>query len=32
MSKGTVHLTIQGGVASVSFDRPQFRNAMTWAM
>jgi enoyl-CoA hydratase/carnithine racemase len=32
MSKGTVHLSIQGGVASVTFDRPQARNAMTWAM
>lgn len=32
MSDGTVHLTIQGGVASVTFDRPQARNAMTWAM
>lgn len=32
MSEGTVHLTRQGGVASVVFDRPQARNAMTWAM
>ena len=32
MSEGTVHLTIQGAVASVTFDRPQARNAMTWAM
>ena len=32
MSGGTVHLTIQGGVASVTFDRPEARNAMTWAM
>lgn len=32
MSDGTVHLEIQGGVASVTFDRPQARNAMTWAM
>lgn len=32
MSDGTVHLTIQGAVASVTFDRPQARNAMTWAM
>lgn len=32
MSEGTVHLGIQGGVASVTFDRPQARNAMTWAM
>ncbi len=32
MSEGRVHLGIQGGVASVTFDRPQARNAMTWAM
>jgi len=32
MSDGTVHLTIQCAVASVTFDRPQARNAMTWAM
>ena len=32
MSSGTVHLRIQDGVASVTFDRPQARNAMTWAM
>ena len=32
MSEGTVHLTIDAGVASVVFDRPQARNAMTWAM
>ena len=32
MSEGTVHLNIEGGVASVVFDRPQARNAMTWAM
>ena len=32
MSDGTVHLKIEGGVASVTFDRPQARNAMTWAM
>nr|MDP2190320.1 enoyl-CoA hydratase/isomerase family protein [Rhodoferax sp.] len=31
-SEGTVQLTIQGGVAAVVFDRPQARNAMTWAM
>ena len=30
--EGTVHLTIQAGVAAVAFDRPQARNAMTWAM
>ncbi len=32
MTEGTVHLTLQGGVASVVFDRPQSRNAMTWTM
>ncbi len=29
---GTVRLTIEGSIASVRFDRPQARNAMTWAM
>jgi enoyl-CoA hydratase len=29
---GAVHLTVTAGVASVIFDRPQARNAMTWAM
>ena len=29
---GVVHLTINAGVASVIFDRPLARNAMTWAM
>ena len=29
---GQVHLHIEAGVASVRFDRPQARNAMTWAM
>lgn len=32
MTEGTVHLAIHGNVASVVFDRPQARNAMTWAM
>lgn len=32
MSEGTVDLTIQGGIASVIFNRPEARNAMTWAM
>jgi enoyl-CoA hydratase/carnithine racemase len=32
MSEGTVHLRIEAGVASVVFDRPAARNAMTWAM
>lgn len=29
---GTVHFSIKAGVASVVFDRPAARNAMTWAM
>ena len=32
MNDGTVHLSIRAGVASVVFDRPAARNAMTWAM
>ena len=32
MSEGAVHLEIQGPLATVTFDRPQERNAMTWAM
>lgn len=32
MSEGTVRLSIEDGIASVVFDRPQARNAMTWAM
>jgi enoyl-CoA hydratase len=32
MSDGQVHLTIDNGIATVVFDRPQARNAMTWAM
>lgn len=32
MSDGNVHLAISAGVAEVLFDRPQARNAMTWAM
>lgn len=32
MTQGTVHLTIEGGIAAIVFDRPQARNAMTWAM
>jgi enoyl-CoA hydratase len=31
-AEGTVHLTIASGAAAVVFDRPQARNAMTWAM
>lgn len=29
---GEVRLAIDGGIASVTFDRPEARNAMTWAM
>jgi enoyl-CoA hydratase len=32
MSTGTVRLAIEGAVASVVFDRPAARNAMTWTM
>lgn len=32
MSEGSVHLARQGPLATVIFDRPQERNAMTWAM
>ncbi len=32
MSEGTVRLSVEGNIASVLFDRPQARNAMTWAM
>jgi len=32
MSDGTVHLTRNGNIATILFDRPQARNAMTWAM
>ncbi len=32
MSEGQVRLHIQDAVASVVFDRPEARNAMTWAM
>ena len=32
MSDAAVHLSIRAGVASVVFDRPAARNAMTWAM
>ena len=32
MSDGAVHLNTGAGVATVLFDRPQARNAMTWAM
>ncbi len=32
MTEGIVHLDLQGPLATVTFDRPQERNAMTWAM
>ena len=32
MSDGAVRLAIEDGIAFVTFDRPQGRNAMTWAM
>jgi len=32
MSDGVVRLEIDGSIARVTFDRPQARNAMTWAM
>ncbi|TFZ06358.1 enoyl-CoA hydratase [Ramlibacter henchirensis] len=32
MSDGAVHLSVEGPIASVTFDRPEARNAMTWAM
>jgi enoyl-CoA hydratase len=32
VNDGEVHLRIDGLIASVTFDRPQARNAMTWAM
>jgi enoyl-CoA hydratase len=32
MSEGATRLTVDGAVASVVFDRPAARNAMTWAM
>ncbi|HXJ02079.1 MAG TPA: enoyl-CoA hydratase/isomerase family protein [Micropepsaceae bacterium] len=32
MSEGRVHYTKADGIATVLFDRPEARNAMTWAM
>lgn len=32
MSQGQVHLTIEDGIARILIDRPEARNAMTWAM
>jgi enoyl-CoA hydratase len=31
-AEGSVELAVAGGIASVTFDRPEARNAMTWAM
>jgi enoyl-CoA hydratase/carnithine racemase len=31
-NEGAVHLTIDGAIARVTFDRPQAHNAMTWTM
>jgi enoyl-CoA hydratase len=31
-AEGSVELEVAGGIASVTFDRPEARNAMTWAM
>ena len=32
MNEGQVHLVVNGSIASVLFDRPSARNAMTWGM
>jgi enoyl-CoA hydratase/carnithine racemase len=32
MSKGRVQLTVENGIAAILIDRPEARNAMTWAM
>ncbi len=32
MSEGTVHYEVKDGIARVTFDRPEAKNAMTWAM
>jgi enoyl-CoA hydratase/carnithine racemase len=32
MSQGSVQYSVAGGIATVVFDRPEARNAMTWAM
>ena len=31
-AEGAVHLQVEGAIASVTFDRPAARNAMTWSM
>lgn len=32
MNKGRVQLTVRNGIAAILIDRPEARNAMTWAM
>jgi enoyl-CoA hydratase len=32
MSEGHTHLSVEGPIARITFDRPQARNAMTWRM
>lgn len=32
MSDGQVHLSVKNGIAAIVIDRPEARNAMTWAM
>ncbi len=32
MSEGSVHLSVTAGIATLVFDRPAARNAMTWAL
>ena len=32
MADGEVRFTADGPIASITFDRPEARNAMTWAM
>lgn len=32
MSEGKIHLSIENGIAAIVIDRPEARNAMTWAM
>ena len=32
MSNGSAHLSVRDGIASILIDRPEARNAMTWAM
>ena len=32
MSEGKTHYSVKDGVATIVFDRPEARNAMTWTM